>query len=92
MPNYVREENWKIHACTCNECGSFDLENPRDSESDHRDVLRFDCMNPNCKNQPYFHHAHTSSLIEVTDANRDEIIKRLLDQRDERLRKERENK
>jgi len=61
----------KLHAFYCNECGSFDLEYPRMSESDHRDVLRFSCKN--CGYQPYWGSMHVSDIIEVTNENKDEI-------------------
>lgn len=65
----------KLHFFRCNECGSLDLSNPHDSESDHRDVLRFKCNR--CGNWPYFRWMNYFSAIQVTRKNMKEMEKRL---------------
>jgi len=63
----------KLRFFRCNECGSIDLRDPRESESDHRDVLRFTCNQ--CNNQPYEHWMHTYDVIQLTEENRDELFR-----------------
>lgn len=62
----------KLRFFRCNECGSIDLKNPRDSESDHRDVLRFTCNQ--CGNQPYESWMGIYDIIPLTEENLDEIF------------------
>ena len=61
----------KLHLFRCNVCGSFDLSHPHDSESDHRDVLRFKCNK--CGNWPYESWLSTMDVISVTSENVKEI-------------------
>lgn len=67
--NNCRDE--KLRIFWCNECGSFDLKNPRDSESDHRDVLRFTCNK--CGYTPYYAHMGIFDVIKITKQNQEEI-------------------
>lgn len=62
----------KLRVFTCNECGSYDLSDPRESESDHRDVLRFTCNK--CGINPYHHWLHVSDAIRVTNKNKDKLL------------------
>ena len=61
----------KLHLFSCNECGSFDLSRPHNSESDHRPVLRFKCNK--CGNWPYEHWLDTMDVILVNSENMKEI-------------------
>lgn len=65
----------KLRFMFCNNCGSMNLDHPRNSESDHRDVLRFDCKS--CGSSPYWEWMHTSDAILVTNKNKDEIIREI---------------
>lgn len=56
----------------CNVCGSINLKHPRESESDHWDVLRFTCNN--CDNQPYWRWMNIFDVIQLTDENLNEIF------------------
>ena len=56
----------------------IDLEHPRNSESDHRDVLRLSCKK--CKVQPYWQKLDISDLIEITKYNQERIRKELCKQ------------
>jgi hypothetical protein len=49
---YYNDADSKDHLYYCNECGSFELSHPRNSEVDHRHYLQFNCLN--CRNKPYF--------------------------------------
>ena len=62
----------KLRLFICNECGSFDLRSPRNSESDHRDVLRFTCNK--CGNNPYWSWMDTYDVIKVNKLNKDNIF------------------
>ncbi len=68
----------KLRFFYCNICGSFDLSNPHDSESDHRDVLRFKCNK--CDNQPYFSWMNYFDVIPVTPENMKEIKRKMCEQ------------
>jgi hypothetical protein len=68
----------KLHFFMCDECGSINLKNPRNSESDHRDVLRFDCNN--CRRHPYFSHIDECEAIKITNENMEEIKQELCEQ------------
>jgi len=68
--NNIRRDN-KLRIFSCNECGSVNLKNPRNSESDHRDVLRFTCKE--CGNHPYWHWMDTFDVIKVTSENKEDI-------------------
>jgi len=71
--NNNNDRSGKLRIFTCNECGSFDLSHPRNSESDHRDVLRFTCNK--CGIHPYEHWMSTYDVIKVTRLNKDKILK-----------------
>lgn len=72
-------DDGKLHVFYCNECGSVDLTNPRNSESDHRDVLRFSCLK--CSNRPYWSWMDTFDVIEITDDNKEALKKEFCEQR-----------
>lgn len=61
----------KLRFFTCNMCGSPNLSNPHESESDHRDVLRFKCNK--CGNWPYFSWMSIYDVIPVTKENAEDI-------------------
>ena len=61
----------KLHLFSCNVCGSFDLSHPHNSESDHRDVLRFKCNK--CGNYPYEQWMSIMDVIPITSENVKEI-------------------
>jgi hypothetical protein len=63
----------KLHFFVCNECGNVDLKEPRDSESDHMDVLRFTCNK--CGINPYWHWMGIYDVIIVTKKNKDELLR-----------------
>jgi hypothetical protein len=70
----------KIRIFSCNECGSINLKDPRDSESDHRDVLRFTCNN--CGIAPYHHWMCVWDVIKVTNQNKEDIKREICLQND----------
>ena len=79
MSIYVyRANNNELRFFTCNECGSLDLNNPHNSESDHRDVLRFKCNK--CNNHPYFSWVDTSDVILVTKKNVESIKQQMCEE------------
>ncbi len=67
--NAVRDG--KLHFFVCNECGSVNLKDPRESESDHRDVLRFTCNS--CGYTPYWGWMHVDDAIQITNENAETI-------------------
>ena len=77
--NNICRDN-KLHFFSCNMCGSFDLNNPHESESDHRDVLRFKCNK--CGNWPYFSWIGIFDVIPVTQENMNEIKQKICEEND----------
>jgi hypothetical protein len=73
--NNNTDRSGKLRIFICNECGSFDLCDPRNSESDHRDVLRFTCNK--CGIIPYWSWMNTYDVIKVTKLNKDMILKEM---------------
>lgn len=66
--HYNRDK--KLIIFTCDACGSWDLSHPRESASDHRDVIRFTCNS--CKNSPYWA-TDIFDVIPITTENREQI-------------------
>jgi len=52
---YTRSNDSKNrkYICTCDDCGSHNLEDPHIFDSDHRDVQGFYCMD--CGHHTYYH-------------------------------------
>lgn len=68
----------KLRFFTCNMCGSVNLCKPHNSESDHRNVLRFTCNN--CNNKPYWRKMDISDVIKITKSNEINIRKEICEQ------------